>query len=231
MKSSLAVAIVATGLLVSGSAFAQQGYPQPYPDNGYNQPGQYDYARVIRVDPVYDSRYSTASNNQRCRQQPVAYGNGPVTGGQYPNNGYYPNNNGYYGNAQGGAYDPYSGQPRYGSQVARNVATVVGGIAGAVIGSKVGGGTGSYAASALGSMVGGMAGRGIYDRVQQNRYYGDRTGTVTVCDPEPVRGTYAGNGGTTAYDVTYEYAGRQYVSRMNYHPGDRVRVRVDVTPQ
>ena len=30
------------------------------------------------------------------------------------------------------------------------------------------------------------------------------------------------------YDVTYEYAGRQYTTRTNYHPGDRIRVRVDV---
>lgn len=227
MKSTVLASMLAAGLMISGSAFAQQGYyPQPsYPDNG-SAYGQYDYARVIRVDPVYDGRYSTASNRQNCYQRPVAYGNGGYNDGYYPNNNGY--NNGYYGNQ--GNYDPYTGQPRYGSNVGRNVATVVGGIAGAVIGSKVGGGTGSYAASALGSMVGGMAGRGIYDRVQQDRY-ANRTGTVTVCDPEPVRGTYVGGGNTNAYDVTYEYAGRQYTSRMNYHPGDRVRVRVDVTPQ
>ena len=32
------------------------------------------------------------------------------------------------------------------------------------------------------------------------------------------------------YDVTYEYAGREYVTRMPYDPGERIRVRVDVTP-
>jgi uncharacterized protein YcfJ len=32
----------------------------------------------------------------------------------------------------------------------------------------------------------------------------------------------------SAYDVTYEYAGQQYTTRTNYHPGDRIRVRVDV---
>ena len=132
MKSAIAAALLATGLVASGGAFAQQGYP-PYPSNGSY--GQYDYARVLRVDPVYDSRYSTASNSngQRCYQQPVAYGSGPVTGtpGYYGNQQY--GNQGYYG-AQGGAYDPYTGQPRYGSNVGRNVATVVGGIAGAVLG-------------------------------------------------------------------------------------------------
>jgi hypothetical protein len=33
------------------------------------------------------------------------------------------------------------------------------------------------------------------------------------------------------YDVTYEYAGRQYVTRTDHHPGDRMRVRVDVRPE
>ena len=32
------------------------------------------------------------------------------------------------------------------------------------------------------------------------------------------------------YRVTCEYAGRQYVTRMPYDPGERIRVRVAVTP-
>ena len=62
-------------------------------------------------------------------------------------------------------------------------------------------------------------------------------GTVTVCDPVTVgRGDAYGynrsnDGRASAYDVTYEYNGRQYTRRMSYHPGDRVRVRVDVAPQ
>ena len=42
---------------------------------------------------------------------------------------------------------------------------------------------------------------------------------------------YVNDGRVTAYDVTYEYAGRQFVTRTNYHPGDRIRVRVDVRPE
>ena len=66
---------------------------------------------------------------------------------------------------------------------------------------------------------------------------GNRSGTVRVCDPEPVRDGYGGSydgyrtGNANAYDVTYEYNGRQYTRRMDYHPGDRVRVRVDVSPE
>ena len=40
-----------------------------------------------------------------------------------------------------------------------------------------------------------------------------------------------GYGSANAYDVAYEYNSRRYTRRMDHHPGDRVRVRVDVTPQ
>ena len=234
MKRLTAALLVAFGLASSSAAFAQSSY---YPsgngyDNGYQQgEAYYDYARVIRVDPVLDGRYSSTSgystsgynrNGQRCYQS--------TTAGGYERDGYY-RNDGYYGNDP--YRDPYGG-PQYGSNGGRTVATVVGGIAGAVLGSKVGGGSGTYAATAIGSMVGGMAGRQIYDQTQRNRNV--RTGVVTVCDPEPAYGngygSYRSNDSrASAYDVTYEYNGRRYTRRMDYHPGDRVRVRVDVSPQ
>lgn len=42
-----------------------------------------------------------------------------------------------------------------------------------------------------------------------------------------VSSTQLADGG---YNVTYEYAGRRYQTRTDYHPGDRIRVRVDVRP-
>ena len=33
-----------------------------------------------------------------------------------------------------------------------------------------------------------------------------------------------------AYDVEYRYRGELYNARMNYDPGDRIRVRISVTP-
>lgn len=211
---------------------SNNGYNRTVPDRYGNTNGAiYDYARVIRVDPVIDSRYgnsNTYSNNgytnvngQRCYE----------SSGRYGNNGY---NNGTYRN------DPYPQQGgQYGTNTGRTMATVIGGIAGAVLGSKVGGGTGTYAATAIGSMVGGMAGRQIYESSQRRRYEGN---TVQVCDPMYDDGYYNDNGyasnngyvndGRVAgYDVTYEYAGRQFVTRTDYHPGDRIRVRVDVRPE
>ncbi len=228
MKRLTAALLVAVGLASSSAAFAQSSYSSGNGYNGYEQgEAYYDYARVIRVDPVLDGRYSSTSNynrnGQRCYQN--------TTAGGYEHDGYH-RNGGYYGNDP--YRDPY-GSPQYGSNTGRTVATVVGGIAGAVLGSKVGGGTGTYAATAIGSMVGGMAGRQIYDQTQRNRNV--RPGVVTVCDPEPAYGngygsySRTGDGRASAYDVTYEYNGRRYTRRMDYHPGDRVRVRVDVSPQ
>ena len=211
------------------------GYTNAYPDR-YGNSGNaiYDYARVLRVDPVIDSRYGGTrvsggpyANGQRC------YTN--TTPGVYEGDGYVRNDG--YGN------DPYYPQQgRYGTNTGRTMATVIGGIAGAVLGSKVGGGSGQVAATAIGTMVGGMAGRQVYETQQRRRYTPE--GQVTVCDPVPVNsgyGAYSGNayngngyvsdGRVVAYDVTYEYAGRQFTTRTNYHPGDRIRVRVDVRPE
>lgn len=226
----LSAALLAIGLVSSSAAFAQSNYDPSRSGygNGYEQgEAYYDYAQVIRVDPVLDGRYSSTSsynrNGQRCYEN--------TTAGSYERDGYY-RNDGY--RDDGYSRDQY-GNPQYGSNGGRTVATVVGGIAGAVLGSKVGGGSGSVAASAIGTMVGGMAGRQIYDQTQRNRNV--RPGVVTVCDPEPVNGngyggySRTGNDRASAYDVTYEYNGRRYTRRMDHHPGDRVRVRVDVSPQ
>lgn len=233
----LSTALLAVGLLAaSTTAFAQSGYDDRYGNDrydsqGYDNQGEayYDYARVVRVDPVLDGGYRRASNygNRRCYES--------TTAGRYERDGDY-RNDGYY-DSYGRSSSGYG--YGYGNEGGRNVATIVGGIAGAVLGSKVGGGSGRYATTAIGSMVGGMAGREIYDQNQRDRYV--RPATVRVCDPEPVRSNGYGSyndgydryrtGSANAYDVTYEYNGRRYTRRMDYHPGERVRVRVDVSPQ
>jgi uncharacterized protein YcfJ len=258
----LAPALVLGLVAAAGTASAQSygsygtdpyrntGNTTAYPDR-YGNSGNaiYDYARVLRVDPVIDSRYGNGnnvaygSNGQRCYSStaPGRYG----SDGHYGNDGY--RNDGYRNDGYGN--DPYYPQQgQYGTNTGRTVATVIGGIAGAVLGSKVGGGSGQVAATAIGSMVGGLAGRQVYEAQQRRKY--SPGAQVTVCDPVPVdsygSNTYARNGygnnayngngyvndgRVTAYDVTYEYAGRQFVTRTSYHPGDRIRVRVDVRPE
>lgn len=226
---------LSTGLLVAGLAFAGTAFAQspdyygqedryygsdPYqsnPDQG--QGATYDYARVLRVDPVigsgYDNRPSQQSSRCYYRQADDVYTD---------NDGYYHQDD-RYGGGEGYRSD--------GDEAGRTVATVIGGIAGAVLGSKIGEGSGRYVGTAVGSMVGSIAGRSIYDSSQQNSQY-QRGGMVRVCDPVPVtsRDGYYGDGydgeSLNGYDVTYEYANRTYHTRTDYHPGDRIRVRVDV---
>ena len=235
----LSASLLIAGLACTGTVAAQssgyygQGdrYYGPDQSNSYRGQGAtYDYARVLRVDPVIGSGYggSTAQRSSQCyyRQADDVY-----TG----NDGYY-NQNDRYGRDDD-YYDRDDGYRNNGNETSRTVATVIGGIAGAVLGSKVGEGSGRYVGTAVGSMVGGMAGRSIYDNSQRNRQYA-RRGTVRVCDPVPVTSRdgyygddYGNDENLNGYDVTYEYANRTYHTRTNYHPGDRIRVRVDVQPE
>jgi hypothetical protein len=242
----LTASILALGLAATAGTVSAQSsgyYPQQYGSQYGSQYGQpvadrygqgngayYDYARVLRVDPVMSSGYGyPASSSQRCYTRQDNYaGNDGYNNGYYSNDGY--NNNGYNNNGYNNGY-------RGGTTTGSNVATVIGGLLGAAVGSQVGGGSARYATAAIGSMVGGMAGRQVYENNRRNSY--PRTGTVQVCDPVPVsnngynngNGYYASNGGVSAYDVTYEYGGRNYTTRTSYNPGNRIRVRVDVRPE
>lgn len=217
----LARTALAAALVLSTGVAGAQTYRAPVQASG----PQYDYARVIRVDPVFD-RYATASRDgQRCYDQRHAVG-----GGVYDERRVYEDG---YGDRYG-RYDRY-GERRTGSEMGRTTATIIGGVLGAVVGSKVGGGSARYATSALGSLAGSAAGRAVYEQTVRNRMP-DRTATVTFCDPVPDDGrAYDSYGASQSvvreYDVTYEYAGRQYVARTDHHPGDRIRVRVDVRPE
>ncbi len=226
----LSAAVLAIGLLSTGMASAQSS--RYYGTEGrYAEQPYYDYARVVRVDPVIDNGYGSYGNTsagQRCyyREADDVYARDV-----YRNDGY--RNDGYRDDRYG---DDYYGDRRYpdrGTESGRTVATVIGGIAGAVLGSKVGDGSGRYVGTAVGSMVGGMAGRSIYDSAQRERRV--QRGRVRVCDPVPVGdgqyGDYYGDGRVNGYDVTYEYANRTYHTRTDHHPGDRIRVRVDVRPE
>lgn len=207
MNRLLAVPLALALVAACGTANAQS-YPS------YGATSSSDYARVVRVDPVFDSYANGNGNGQRCYERTTTVGD----------DGYYGRDDDYRRDDYG---DPYGTSRPGGTQTGRTVATVVGGIVGAAVGSQIGGGSARYATSAIGSMVGGMAGRQVYDANHRQR-----VGTVRVCDP--VYGDddyYRDERSVNAYDVTYEYAGRTYTTRTDHHPGDRIRVRVDVRPE
>lgn len=240
----LSASLLAAGLAFAGTAAAQSsGYYSGQQDGNYDssqydssQGATYDYARVLRVDPVIGSDYGNGNRPMQDSRQCHYRQADDVYAG---NDAYHDRDDRYRDDRYQGRDGYYGGNDGYrdnrGNEANRTVATVIGGIAGAVLGSRIGDGSGRYVGTAVGSMVGGMAGRSIYDSSQRNRQV-ERRGTVRVCDPVPVTSRdgyyndddYDDNERLSGYDVTYEYANRTYHTRTNYHPGDRIRVRVDV---
>jgi uncharacterized protein YcfJ len=103
--------------------------------------------------------------------------------------------------------------------------TLLGGLIGGVVGNQVGHGRGRDAARVAGAIIGGAIGNNASHQRQGN-YYG-RERLVERCE---VRYRDSWDERVDGYRVTYEYAGREYTTRMPYDPGERVRIRVDVSP-
>ena len=99
-------------------------------------------------------------------------------------------------------------QPRTGAGAA------IGAIAGGALGNSVGQGSGRAAATVLGILGGAMVG----DRVEGG---GTQVQNVQQCTTE----TFYENR-TVAYNVTYEYGGRQYSVQMPNDPGPTIRLQV-----
>ena len=76
--------------------------------------------------------------------------------------------------------------------------------------------------SHIGGTVLGAIGNGV-SRAHDRSYTDTETHCRMVSDYPPQRRI-------AAYDVEYRYRGEAYVSRLGYDPGERLRVRVSVTP-
>jgi len=177
----------AAGLIaVSAAALADDrgsrydGAPEAY--------GDYDWASVLRVDPLR-RQVRVSEPVRECWQEPVPASQGPFS----------------YGHVGG---------------------TLLGSALGVVVGNQIGHGRGKDVARVAGALVGGAIGHNVsVDRERQ--LHGSRERLVERCD---VRYEDRYEERIDAYEVTYEYAGREYVTRLPYDPGERMRVRVDVTP-
>lgn len=97
--------------------------------------------------------------------------------------------------------------------------TVLGALIGGAIGNQIGSGSGRRAATVAGAVAGGAIGHaaGSETRVRsENRCHLVEEFVVETQ--------------VTGYDVEYRYRGEVYVSRLDYDPGDRLRIRVSVAP-
>ncbi|PIV33041.1 MAG: hypothetical protein COS34_09880 [Lysobacterales bacterium CG02_land_8_20_14_3_00_62_12] len=104
--------------------------------------------------------------------------------------------------------------------------TVLGAIIGGVLGNTVGKGDGRRAATVAGAVVGGVVG---HDIEKNNGSAGGRDyrGTRQHCESVEIEREDQRIAG---YDVQYRFRGEVFMSRLNYDPGQRLRVRVAVTP-
>ena len=104
---------------------------------------------------------------------------------------------------------------------------ILGALIGGVLGHQIGHGHGRDAATAAGVVVGAAVGgqqaqrRAAYAAAPPRQY------TVQRCE---TRYQETWEERTDGYRVTYVYNGRRQVTELPYNPGERIRVRVDVTP-
>ena len=112
--------------------------------------------------------------------------------------------------------------------------TVLGAVVGGVVGHQFGNSSGGRdRGTAAGAIVGGLIG----NQVDRDRGAPGPSGTITEVERVPVernvercRVVNEVREATLGYDVRYEYAGRQFVTRLPQDPGRNLRVRVDVQP-
>ncbi len=107
-----------------------------------------------------------------------------------------------------------SNQPYAVQQPGSGAGAVIGAIAGGILGNTIGHGGGRAAATILG-VVGGAA---VGDRI-------DGGGLGYQGGPQCVTQTFYENR-TVAYNVTYEYGGRQFMVQMPNDPGPSLRLQV-----
>lgn len=111
--------------------------------------------------------------------------------------------------------------------------TVLGAVVGGVLGHQMGGSDRARdAATVGGAVVGGIVGNQIErDGAPSSRERVVEVERVPVeRNVERCRTIQETREATLGYDVVYEYAGREFTTRLDRDPGRNLRVRVDVIP-
>jgi uncharacterized protein YcfJ len=202
MLSKVVTGLVSAGLLLGGqAAFADNhGRWKGQPSSG--RYSDYDYARVIDVDPIVRHVRVTVPRREcwtETRYEEVETSRG---------GGYQPRRTSAGSMILGGIIGAAVGN-QIGRGDGRRAATV----AGAIIGSAIG----HDAADRRNARYGNGP------VVTESRPYDAERCEVRYDD------TYEDR--VDGYRVTYEYNGRRHTTQLPYDPGDRIRVRVDVRPE
>jgi len=106
--------------------------------------------------------------------------------------------------------------------------TIVGGIIGGAIGNAVGHGKDN---KKIGVVVGSLLGMSVGNDIGKRHRRPQHT-QVSYDDVERCEVAYSTQveERLTGYDVTYQYRGESYNTHMSQHPGDRIKVSVQIRP-
>lgn len=217
----------------------------------YGRDSYVTYAEVVSVTPYYGWR-EIEEPVRYCEDVPVrrsydrharygAYRYGPSDYG-FSRDGFSRDGFSRYDPAHdardGYGHDRWNDGRRRGDG-SEAAAGLVGGLIGGLVGHQFGGGNGKKALTIVGAALGASIAQDHVRRSRDQDHYGDRyddgfrnggarygTGRVTRHCRETVETRRVR--GVQGYDVTYRYQGRTFNKWMDEHPGDRVRVHVDV---
>jgi len=124
----------------------------------------------------------------------------------------------------------YSERRHYNRPHTSVVPGILGGLIGGLVGNQFGGGSGRTALTVIGAFAGSsIARQAATDRnaYGERDYYSRQPRSQRICETSYRERTVDD---VIAYDVTYEYAGQQFVKRVDEHPGEQIRVQVQVSP-
>jgi uncharacterized protein YcfJ len=196
--------LVVIAVAGSGSVLAQDYGPRDERGRRGDETRSRDIARVTRVETI--SQGGDAYQRQECWDE-----SSDRREGEY--------------------YRDESGRLYRGDGRDKTARTLIGALIGGAIGSQVGSGSGRTAATVAGAVAGGAVGRNSSDdRREDSGYdrYRDDGGREYRCRTIVEQGRH---GGRQMYRVSYDYAGRSYVAMTDEHPGQTLRVDVDVRPR
>ena len=117
---------------------------------------------------------------------------------------------------------------RYEGRSRNHAPAVLGGIIGGLVGNQFGHGHGRDAATVAGAALGYAAVRDT-QRYNGGGYYAGGREYTSYEQRCATRTQYVSDERVNGYNVTYRYNGRLYTTVTDYHPGNEIRVRVDVS--
>jgi uncharacterized protein YcfJ len=181
-----------------------------------------EYARVVDVDPVV-RRVRVTTPRRECWDE-VRYADR--------------DEDRYRDRYEDSYVDRYEDRQRRRPDGSAVGGLIVGGVVGGVLGNAVGRGDGRGITTAAGALIGAAIGHEVGKRASdrgrdrggyRDRGYG-RGGAGRVVERCTIRDDERWEERIDGYDVTYEYGGRRYHTRLPYDPGERLPVDVRVRP-